>query len=163
MADPNSEKATFDQKAQERPGLVAMAKVLLLMPVVTLGLRLLGFKRLYVGLGRVSALVARGSVSRAAVPAEAAMADARRIAETVILTNRHYSLYEVGCLVESLTLWWLLRQRGIAAEFLLGVRTILGPLESHAWVEYEGAVLNDAENVRQIFAPFDLDAMTPGV
>lgn len=51
---------------------------------------------------------------------------------------------------------WLARRRGIDADLRLGVRTITGRFESHAWVECEGVVLNDAENVGQIYTPLDL-------
>jgi len=56
-------------------------------------------------------------------------------------------------------LWYLLLRRNIAAELRIGVRTTTGPFESHAWVEYHGEVLNDIENIADIYAPFDLGAI----
>lgn len=81
---------------------------------------------------------------------------ARRLGALVTRTNRRVLPWEARCLTESLALWWLLRRRGIRAELRLGVRRILGPLESHAWVEHEGEPLNDTADVRRIFEPLDL-------
>lgn len=83
------------------------------------------------------------------------MEEAVQIADTVRFINRAWSFYRAYCLSESLALWYLLRRKGIDAEFRLGVRTVLGPFESHAWVEYRGTVLNDLENINQIFHAFD--------
>lgn len=59
------------------------------------------------------------------------------------------------CLQKSLVLWALLRRQGINAELRIGVRREGGNFEAHAWVEYEGFVLNDASDVRDRFATFD--------
>ena len=51
------------------------------------------------------------------------------------------------CFVQSWLLVRLLRKRGIAAEWIFGVRTY--PFEAHCWVEWRGRVLNDwADHVR---------------
>jgi len=63
-------------------------------------------------------------------------------------------------MAESLTLWWLLARRGIKAEFRIGVRTLTGVFESHAWVEYDGHVLNEVEHAGKIFTVFDLRSLT---
>jgi hypothetical protein len=59
------------------------------------------------------------------------------------------------CLVESLALWWLLRREGCAAELRIGVGKLAGRFEAHAWVECNGAVLNDADEVHRHYAGFD--------
>ena len=64
--------------------------------------------------------------------------------------------YQSKCLLESTALWYLLRRNGYDADLLLGARTLLGPLEAHAWVELDGTVLNDTGNVRDIYETFDL-------
>ena len=136
------------------------ARLLFLLPALAAALRLFGFRRLYVALGNRATRRAHG-IPR--LPTTDAATRARRIAAAVTHVNRSYFPFEARCLLESLALWWLLRREGIGAELFLGVRTILGPFESHAWVEYDGAVLNDSESVRQVFEPFDLEAITPGV
>ncbi|WP_150293281.1 lasso peptide biosynthesis B2 protein [Sphingobium estronivorans] len=51
------------------------------------------------------------------------------------------------CFVQSWLLIRILRKRGIAAEWIFGVRTY--PFEAHCWVEWQGRVLNDwADHVR---------------
>jgi hypothetical protein len=59
------------------------------------------------------------------------------------------------CLAESLALWWLLRWQGCIAELRIGVRKLAGTFEAHAWVECDGAVLNDADEVHRHYAGFD--------
>ena len=51
-------------------------------------------------------------------------------------------------------LWWLLRRRGMESELRIGVRKKAEVLEAHAWVEYQGCVLNDRSDVDQHFSPF---------
>ena len=56
------------------------------------------------------------------------------------------------CLEQSLALYILLRRRGVPAELKLGVQPF--PFNAHAWVELNGAPLNERlETVRQ-FVPF---------
>jgi hypothetical protein len=56
------------------------------------------------------------------------------------------------CLEQSLALYCLLRQRGVAARYCQGVQPY--PFEAHAWIEYRGLVINDVpEHVRH-FARF---------
>jgi hypothetical protein len=63
--------------------------------------------------------------------------------------------YHPTCLRRSLTLWWLLRRRGIDGELRIGVRKVGDRLEAHAWVQYQGVVLNDREDVNGAYTPFD--------
>ncbi len=50
------------------------------------------------------------------------------------------------CLPRSLTLWWLLRRRGIESELHIGVRKEGARVAAHAWVVYHGIVIGDAEH-----------------
>lgn len=50
------------------------------------------------------------------------------------------------CFIQSWLLLRLLRRRGVAAQWIFGVRTY--PFEAHCWIEWQGRVLNDwAEHV----------------
>ena len=60
------------------------------------------------------------------------------------------------CLSRSLALCWFLRRQGVAAEVQLGVRPQPGGLEAHAWVVWQGAVLNDTPDVAQRYTPLSL-------
>lgn len=59
-----------------------------------------------------------------------------------------------SCLPRALTLWWLLRRQGIAAELRIGARRVADRLEAHAWVECDGRVLNDHADIHDRFAAF---------
>lgn len=60
-----------------------------------------------------------------------------------------------NCLKTSLVLWGLLRRQGIESELRIGVKKDEGNFAAHAWVEWQGFVLNDTQNVRDRFAMFD--------
>lgn len=129
-------------------------RLLMLLPLAALALRVLGFRRVY--------RFVRHRPTRAAMGAGSAglRASAERIAAAVVRVNRHVLPFASRCLLESLVLLWVLRRAGIEAELLLGVRTILGPFEAHAWVEYDGIVLNDDDDVRGVYEAFDLATLT---
>jgi hypothetical protein len=90
------------------------------------------------------------------------MNKAEQVTQTVTKVNRRLSFYQASCLAESLLLWGILSGCGIDARLCLGVRTITGPLDAHAWVSYRGRVLNDIQRVQSIYATFDLGFLTPG-
>jgi hypothetical protein len=50
------------------------------------------------------------------------------------------------CLTRSMALWTLLVRRGVAAEIRVGIRKPEKVIEAHAWVEYEGKPLNEADS-----------------
>jgi hypothetical protein len=55
----------------------------------------------------------------------------------------------------------LLRRQGIDSGLHLGVRKDSGPFEAHAWVEIDGVVVNDSEDVRIRYAAF-ANPISPG-
>jgi hypothetical protein len=60
------------------------------------------------------------------------------------------------CLARSLVLWRLLKSEGIDAQLYIGVRgtqALNDVLNAHAWIEFNGHVLNDNEEVRTTFFP----------
>lgn len=54
------------------------------------------------------------------------------------------------CLEQSLTLYYLLRQQGIGVKYCQGVQP--HPFEAHAWIEYQGEVINDFKEHVRLFA-----------
>jgi len=129
-------------------------RLLLLLPAIALGLKIFGFRRLYLFLLHHSRL----PLSKTEAVQDAA-SQAERLAAAVVCVNRRILPYESRCLLESLVLLWVLRRAGIPAELFLGVRTIMGPFEAHAWVEYDGRVLNDDDGVRGVYETFDLRSL----
>jgi hypothetical protein len=60
-----------------------------------------------------------------------------------------------SCLEKSLALWWILRTQGICSELRIGGRKIKDKFEAHAWVEREGAALNEPQQEHRHYAKFD--------
>ena len=50
------------------------------------------------------------------------------------------------CLARSLTLRWWMRQRGLAAHLVIGVRKGPAGLETHSWVEFAENVMDDCRS-----------------
>ena len=75
-----------------------------------------------------------------------------------------YGPWRPRCLLRSLTLARYLGRRGIACEVRIGLPAEQGgaapgadlDFSAHAWVEYDGVVLNDRDDVAALYAPFDL-------
>jgi hypothetical protein len=119
---------------------------MLLLPLLHLALRLLGYARLHGALGWMMPIRA-GSRP---LSAKQKATRVQQITRIVTIASQR-GLYKATCLRRSLLTWWLLRREGIASDICLGVRTHGGVLEAHAWVEYESLVLNDRPDVRQNF------------
>ena len=66
-----------------------------------------------------------------------------------------------NCLERSLVLWALLRRRGIDSDLRIGARKHGERLEGHAWVEWDGVVLNDADDAQERFVVVPLPPVTP--
>ena len=60
---------------------------------------------------------------------------------------------EVLCLQRSAVTSCLLRRYGIPAQMVIGVQQM--PFRSHAWVEADGEVINDAPHVRDLYMVLD--------
>jgi hypothetical protein len=87
-----------------------------------------------------------------------------RVAWLVGAAGRH--VVPVPCLSRAVALARVLARRGAAADIRIGVRTIDGRLEAHAWVVVAGRVINDDEATVGQYAPFarplaDLAAARP--
>jgi hypothetical protein len=78
----------------------------------------------------------------------------RNIAHLVDVAARH-GVTSTNCLDRSLVLWWLLWRQGLASEIRFGARNGDGGFQAHAWVEHNGQVVGDREDIRRDFAPFE--------
>lgn len=124
-----------------------LVQALVALPLMGLGLRLLGLRRLRTLLSH------RPLTKQWAAPEERIFTVAQAQARLVQVAARH-GLYRPTCLPQSLAIWWLLRCRGIEANLRIGVKPIDNGLEAHAWVELQGQPLNDDLDVHQRFSPF---------
>lgn len=102
----------------------------------------------------------------AAQPGEANPAqlpEARRLALAVVRAAR-FGVFRPQCLVRSLALAKMLRSRGIDGAIMrIGVRRVDGEFLAHAWIEFAGETLGDADEHVGSFAPLtNLDVRTHG-
>lgn len=77
-------------------------------------------------------------------------------AHMVSVADRN-GLVHPSCLAKSLTLWWLLMRQGIAADLRIGIRRENEKMAAHAWVERNGAALNEPEEHHRHYAAFDAE------
>lgn len=133
------------------PGeLGTLAQAVILLPLTALALRLAGLRRSQ----RIFSRLIPHDPARKIERSETAPAQALRISHLVELAARS-GVYPANCLQRSLALWWMLRRRGIQCELQFGTRKADGRFEAHAWIEVAGIVLNDRDDVRLCYAPFD--------
>jgi hypothetical protein len=57
------------------------------------------------------------------------------------------------CLQRSAVATWLLRREGVDAQLVVGFRPV--PLDSHAWVEVDGQIVNDRPQYQKFFRVLD--------
>lgn len=57
------------------------------------------------------------------------------------------------CLQRSSVATWMLRRRGVPAQLVIGYRPV--PVDSHAWVEVAGQVVNDRPQYQKFFRVLD--------
>lgn len=60
---------------------------------------------------------------------------------------------QVLCLQRSAATVWLLRDRGVPAQLVIGTQHM--PFKAHAWVEVEGQVVNDRSYTNEMYAVLD--------
>jgi len=137
---------TFQRLSGFERGVAIEAGVAL--PVTWAGLRLAGFRRWKSVLARLASCPVENST------ATPLLEGARTIARMEAAAARNV-LFHPTCLERSLVLWWLLRSRGILAELCVGARKDGERFEAHAWVEVDGAILNDPGEPHVHFVPFD--------
>ena len=131
-------------RALSWPQRQVLLQAMLLLPVFWAGLRALGLSRLHAW------------VTRAPLAAGASRLDVEPATIGALINSAgNHGPFPSTCLTRSLLLHWLLHRRGVRSEMRIGVRITDGRLDAHAWVEYEGRPLNDAQDVAERFAAFD--------
>ncbi len=121
-----------------------------LLPLISLSLRIRGFRATQATLQNFSFL----SKTENRVGERAADAERVRIAVRMVNAAARYGLGST-CLEKSLTLWWLLHREGIVSSVRIGARKAPGKFEAHAWVERNGAALNEPGAEHRHYATFD--------
>jgi Transglutaminase-like superfamily len=126
------------------------------LPATWVGLRVAGFRRWKSLLGWLAPRVVPDAASNVSLEETA-----RQIARMEEAAARNL-FFGTNCLEQSLVLWWLLRIRGIAAEMRFGARKEANRFEAHAWVEFQGAILNGPGEESIDFVPFEEKARSMG-
>ena len=134
--------------ALERPAQNAFLRALALLPLVTLSLRWRGFR------ATQSSLNLLLSIARSESSADIDSNDTAIATRMVNAADRH-GLVHPSCLAKSLTLWWLLARQRIPAQLRIGIRKEAEEFEAHAWVECDGAALNEPDEHHKHYAAFD--------
>jgi Transglutaminase-like superfamily len=121
-----------------------------LLPLISLSLRIRGFRATQAALQNFA--IPPKTEKRAG---EQTM-DPERVRMTVRMVNAA-ARYGLGstCLEKSLALWWVLRREGIVSSVRIGARKASGKFEAHAWVERDGAALNEPGAEHRHYATFD--------
>ena len=140
---------TWNSFSKSDRGLLMSAACLL--PVVAASLKT-------VGLQRTQSWLAGNALAPMRPATEQARADVRRAVQIVAAAYRLHPVRS-SCLPRTVVLWSLLQRQGIGAEVRIGVRyNTQGQFESHAWLEWNGEVLNDAADVAGQYLPFNSPA-----
>ena len=126
-----------------------LAQATLGLPINAAGVRLAGFRKWGAYLARATATGGRQAGGGL---------QAARQTWLLVQWAARYGPYAGNCLSRSLTLWWLLRRQGLESELRIGVSTAGGRFEAHAWIEFQGIVINDRPDVRERFGAFDMPA-----
>ena len=126
----------------------------LILPLISLSLRLRGFH------STQSVLRKFANSSEGATRSSRAAELAERTARMVRAAAR-YGLGRPTCLEKSLALWWLLGRQGIASSLRIGTRKAKGQFEAHAWIECDGAALDELDEPHRHYAAFDAEFATP--
>lgn len=97
------------------------------------------------------------SVARPSTDGILAGAEAARIARAARWTNTaaRYPVPWARCLQRSLALCLWLEQMGMAPALRFGVRKSSTGIDAHAWVEYKGQIVNDSEQVSDVFVTLE--------
>jgi hypothetical protein len=88
---------------------------------------------------------------------------ARRAALTarMVRAAARHGIGNPSCLEESLVLLHLLARQGIASQLRIGVKKNVAKFEAHAWVECNGAALNETEALHDHYAQFEAEFSAP--
>jgi hypothetical protein len=119
-----------------------------------LGLPLVALLLRCFGLRRVQARLQQGPAKHLGSDDRRTGLDRARATARLVQVAARHGLFRPTCLPQSLVLWWLLRRQRLTGKLHIGVRPEPNRLEAHAWVEFQGLVLNDSEDVARRFAPF---------
>jgi len=120
----------------------------LLLPLMDVGLRVLGYRRL-----RAFLAARPRNLPKYAGSEIDAVKTSKHVSYLVTVASR-YGLYHATCLRRSLLIWWWLRRMGIQTELRIGVKRQDGQLYAHAWIRLGNEIISDNVEVERNFSAF---------
>ena len=90
-----------------------------------------------------------------------ALITARRLHRIIGLAARLH-LLSMTCLVQSLSLRWMLKRRGIPSSVRIGAVSVAGTVRAHAWLELDGEKIGESEDVDGLFRALSRGTFPPG-
>jgi len=120
----------------------------LLLPLMDIGLRFLGYQRLRGFLGAHPRILPKYEGS------EIDAIEASKNISTLVTVASKYGLYHATCLRRSLFTWWWLRRRGIQTELRIGIKKLDGQLYAHAWIKLGDEIINDSIDIERNYSAF---------
>jgi hypothetical protein len=143
-------------KALEPRARGVFLRAAVLLPFISLSLRLRGFRATQSSLQKRLPRAPTGISDQSSGPqASGAQAESTALTARMVRSAAHRTWGRPACLEQSLALWWLLGRQGIASSVRIGTRKSEEKFEAHAWVECDGAALNEAVEPHQHYAAFD--------
>jgi hypothetical protein len=133
--------------ALERPARGLFLRAAALLPLISLSLRLRGFRKTQAFLQKFLSLPSH--------TVDISTSGSADLTVRMVRAATRHTLGRATCLEESLALWWLLGRQAIASDLRVGVRKDGEKFEAHAWVERAGIALNEPEARHQHYAAFD--------
>jgi len=134
--------------ALPRPAKALFLRAVIFLPLLTLCLRVRGFRA-------TQRLLRELVAPRKNRPCAAQAGSSVTLTSRMVQAAVRNSPIPATCLEQSLCLWWLLARQGIVTQFRIGVRIEGEKLAAHAWVEYKGAAVGEPQGTHLHFAPFD--------
>lgn len=129
--------------SDERQALLTMVW---LVPALHIAVRVFDYRRTRAWIDRSGGKIRPHADGRPRV-------EALRLATTRV---QAYSWLPGNCLSRSLGLYWLMLKAGYSPVLRLGVSLAEGTFTAHAWVEHEGVVLNDTQDVSVRYRPLEM-------
>jgi Transglutaminase-like superfamily len=126
------------------PDRVILLQALVMLPALSLGLKLIGFRRVYQLLNRWAPSPDEDYRAGTVKP--------ERIADLVGKAAWR-GFYPVSCLPRSLSLWALLHRSHLPGELCIGVRRSETGIQAHAWVEVDRVPLLEQPDIGNAFIP----------
>jgi hypothetical protein len=138
-------------RALEPNARAVFLRAAVLLPLISVSLRLRGFR------ATQSSLQKRlpGAASRLISQSSGTQEERTALTARMMKAAAHRTWGSPQCLEQSLALWWLLGRQGISSSVRIGTRKTGEKFEAHAWVECDGAALNEPEEPHEHYAAFE--------